>query len=405
MEASAGSFGSAVLYYGFAFLMVVWMCIKIARGSVVLAVLTFVFWPLALLSLLRNWRDPQTDIRIPFFAAVAALGMSLFMVQRSADQLVVDAAPHFSDEELTLIQQSNPDAYAKVMQARADYEASGARQLYADEGDAVAPRPAPADSTGRGSDSRAQTAPGSRIGNAAVAEQSPPAAPLDPLLDLAQTAAGLSYQYSQVGWPSLQAQLRLPPRFRFIAANRLHRIARLRSQPLPGGGLGWISHETVDLGQPEAWVVEVRHLAVGRFAEGDLGDSGADLSGVLAGMAGAPVLDGSSRTLGSGVFAPQWDDTRGLLTWAVESPEGLSEHHAALPMRQGALLFSVRGLQPDQRELGLRVTRLLAASVEVSVGARWRDQPRRGDVPASVDLLQWVQGRQPASTTGEPPGA
>lgn len=400
MEASAGSFGSAALYYGFAFLMVIWMCIKIARGSVVLAVLTFVFWPLALLSLIRNWSDPPTDIRIPFFAAVAALGMSLFMVQRGSDQLMVDAAPYFSDEDLSLLQQGNPDAYAKVMQARADYEASGERLLYADDDSPEPPRLASARVAGDRTDGATNVAPRSGSGSMPAAESaaSAAAAPLDPLVDLAQAAAGLSYQYSRVDWPQLQAQLRLPSRFRFVPANRLHRIARLRSQPLPSGGLGWISHETVDLGQPEAWVVEVRHLAVGRFAEGNPEDSGMDLAGVLAGMAGAQVLDGSSRSLGSGGFAPQWDDARGLLTWSVESPEGLSDHHAALPMRQGAMQFSVRGLQPDQRELGLRLTRLLAASMEVAVGARWRDQPRRGDVDASVDLLQWVQGRQPAPT-------
>jgi hypothetical protein len=401
MDADAGSLGSALLYYVFAFAMVIWMCVKIARGSLVLALLTFFLWPLALLSLIRNWGNPQTDIRIPFFAAVVALGMSVFMIERVADPQVVDAAPRSNEDTLSALAQVDPDTYGKVMQARADYEASDQRLRDADEdiggehGTLSSPR-----ATDR--PDRAPS-PAPRDSDRAEPASDGPAA-LDPVLDLAHTAAGLSYQYSRIAWPHLQAHLQLPSRFRFIPASRLHRLARLRSQTLPEGGLGWVSHETVDLGQPEAWVLEVQHLAVGRLDEGDLGDAGADFAGVLAGMAGAPALDGSSRTLGSGGFAPQWDAVRGLLTWSLESPEGLSDHHAAVPMRQGALLFSVRGLQPDQRELGLRVTRLLAASAEVAVGARWRDQPRPGDVRASVDLLQWIQARQPAPLKADTPG-
>ena len=65
----------------------------------------------------------------------------------------------------------------------------------------------------------------------------------------------------------------------------------------------------------------------------------------------------------------------------------------------------MRGLQADQREFGLRVTRAMAASVIAAPEAVWREQSRSGDSVADVNLLQWVQGRQPASTTGEPPGA
>jgi hypothetical protein len=402
MDADAGNLGSAVLFYVFAFAMVIWMCVKIARGSLVLALLTFFVWPLALLSLIRNWGNPQSDIRIPFFAAVFALGLSVFMVEQAADPQVADAAPDLNEDELSALAQVDPDTYGKVMQARADYEASDQRLRHADEDIATQRSPQATDQPDRGPSPAPRNLDRDR--DRAEPASDSPAATLDPMLDLAQTAAGLSYQYSRIDWPHLQAHLQLPSRFRFIPASRLHRLARLRSQTLPEGGLGWVSHETVDLGQPEAWVLEVQHLAVGRLDEGDPGDAGADFADVLAGMAGAPALDGSSRTLGSGGFAPQWDAVRGLLTWSLDSPEGLSDHHAALPLRQGALLFSVRGLQPDQRELGLRATRLLAASVEVAVGARWRDQPRPGDVRASVDLLQWIQARQPAPVKADTPG-
>lgn len=396
MEAGLGSLGSAVLYYGFAFLMVVWMCIKIARGSVILALLTFFFWPLALISLIRNWGESDTDIRIPFFAAVAALGMSFFMVGRGADQFLVEAAPYFSEAELRVIARENPAAYDTIMQARADFVAAGGdldALAYEDDEDyadsdwqaTVSPparRPA-----------RSSTA--ARSGDGLLPEPATPPVALDPLVDLAQTAAGLSYLYSRVEWPQAQAHIQLPSRFRFVPANRLHRMARLRSQPMPAGALGWITHETVDLGQPESWVMEVRHIGSGRLVEGESGDERTDFSRALAQLAGAPVLDGSSRSLGSGKFAPQWDTHRHLLTWSLESPEGESDHHTVLPLRQGALQFSVRGLQPDQREFGQRATRLLAASVEVTAGERWQDPARTSDTKADASLLQWVQGHEP----------
>lgn len=390
MDAGMGSFGSALGYYALAFLMVIWMVIKIARSSGILAVLTFFFWPLALVSLVRNWGDPDTDIRIPFFATVAALVLSVVMANRGVDQVMIEAAPHFTEEELRLIEAENPEAYAVIMQARADYETSGGIYEDADFADdeawqdaaPVEQRSAPA----------AQAVPAG--GNGELPEPAQPVQPLDPLLDLAQSAAALSYQYSRVAWPQLKAELQLPSRFRFIQASRLHRMARLRSQPLLPGSLGWVTHEAVDLGQPEAWVLEVRHVASPALS---LGESAETLGGVLAGLAGGPLVDGSGRSLGSGAFAPQWDAERTVLTWSQESPEGYSDHHAVLPLREGALLFSMRGLQPDQRELGLRMSRLMAASVQLAPDQRWRDPGTAST--AAPSLLQWVQGREPRTLT------
>lgn len=405
MEQSLGSFGSAVGYYAFAFLMVVWMVIKIARGSGIMALLTFFFWPLSIISLIRNWGDRDTDIRIPFFAAVAALGMSYFMVARGVDGVLVEAAPYFTQEELDMIERENPDAFVVIMQARADFEAAGGNYEdleYDDYGyeDAV-DEPGGFDSDAPVPKRRPRAAPAV---TSTTAEQTTAAAPLDPIVDLAQTAAAIAWRYGSVDLPAAHARLVLPSRFRFVPGNRLHRLARLRSQPLDVSVLGWISHETVDLGQPSAWAMEVRFYETGALAEGGDAASELDFAAQMTALGGAPSLEGGSRSLGNGAFAPQWDSARGLMTWSLEDPEGRSDHFALRPTRHGALLFRLPSLEPDQREFGLRATRLLAASVEVGSEWRWRGEARPGDATAPLTLLQWVQGRTPEPQTLKPRG-
>jgi|GEM_PF-5746798 len=393
MDSGSGGFGPALGLYLLAFLMFIWMIIKIARGSGLMALATFFLWPLALISLVRNWGEPRTDIRVPFLVVVLALGMSALLFERGATSFIAEAAPYYSEHELRQIEQEDPASYAVIMKAREDFVASGGdldalESSDEDWEDWQEQAPPPATGPAR---LQAESASGD---SGALPEPATAPAPLDPLVDLAQTAAGLSYLYGRVEWPQAQAHVQLPSRFRLIPANRLHRLARLRSQPLVPGSLGWITHESVDLDQPEAWVLEVRHIASGHLRTAELGEA---FETALGGLSGAPAVDGSGRSLVSGAFAPQWDARRTLLTWALDTPEGESDQFAALPMRQGALLFAVRGLQPDQREFGLRVTRLMAASAGVATDAVWREQPRSGDTAADVSLLQWVQGREPAA--------
>jgi hypothetical protein len=242
--------------------------------------------------------------------------------------------------------------------------------------------------------------------HAAGSRRAPPQ--VGPDQELAQTAAALSYRYAKVELANAHAALNLPSRFRFVPGNRLHRLARLRGQPLDVSVLGWVSHESVDLGQPSAWALEVRFYETGTLAEGGDPTLELDFAAQVAALGGAPSLEGGGRSLGNGAFAPQWDAARGLLTWSLEDPEGRSEHFALRPTRHGALLFRLPSLEPDQREFGLRATRLLAASVEVDSEWRWRGVARPGEATAPLTLLQWVQGRRPtgpstgASVTGTP---
>jgi hypothetical protein len=398
MGTAVGSFGSAMGYYALAFVMVIWMVVKIARGSGLMALATFFIWPLAIISLIKNWGDPDTDIRIPFFAAVVALVLSVFMVGRGVDNAIIDMAPYFSEEELALIASENPEAYAQIMQARADFEADasdGGDGEWEEEEDISPPsNQAPA----------RPAAASELVATRAAMPMSKPTAPAAPLpsgreleVQLAMAANGMSFRYASVELPAAHARLALPSRFRFIPALRLQQLARLRNQPLLPGSLGWITHDTVDLAQPDAWVIELRFVELGR---GRLAAAGEDLDAALQALAGAEALDGSGRRLGSEAFAPHWDAERTLLTWSLVDADGRAEHRAAAPLRHGALLFSIAGLEPEQREIGLRATRLLAASVQPQTEWAWQAPAERGAAAAGANLLQWMQGLEPGPASG-----
>jgi hypothetical protein len=384
MDAALGSFASFFGYWIFLGILVIWMVVKIARGSGLMAVLTFFFWPLALVSLVRNWGNPDTDIRIPFFAAVATLLMMVVMAERTRDNLIAAGAPMLSDIELAEIAETDPEVVQQIMDARArlssDDSWSGSVEGYASEQSTVASRAA--ERTSDLSD------PSARSNTGRARESSAPAPPLDPAVDLAQSAAALSYYYGEIDLAAAHSKLQLPARWRMVMANRLHRMARLHGLSLEPGTLGWISHEDVDLGRASGWAVELRFLPVGYLP---LAAADEDLDTVLAGLAGAALPDGSGRSFGSAAFAPSWDPATGTLSWFLDDATGLGEHLAARPLRDGVLLLVVRRLAPERREAALRATRLLSASVQVA--PEWT-HARGAAAPAaqSTSLLDWMQG-------------
>jgi hypothetical protein len=370
----AGSMGSAMLFWGIAFILMMWVVIKIARTSALMAFVTFVFWPVSLIYLLRGWGDPDNDIRVPFFGAVLASVIAFFMMKDGVDSAMQQVAYEMSDEELALIADEDPALHARLMELRrnVDLESISTDDSTPQYDSNPEPRASASEADRAGLSSPAAT----------------PAVSIDPAVELAQTAAALSYYYGEIELAAAHSTLQLPSRWRMVMANRLHRIARLRGLSLEPGTLGWISHEDVDLGRASGWAVELRFLPVGYVP---LAASDEDLEAVLAGLAGATLPDGSGRSLGSAAFAPSWDPATETLSWFVDDATGLGEHHAARPLRDGVLLMVVRRLAPERREAALRATRLLSASVRVAPAwthARGRSAPDA----QSTSVLDWMQG-------------
>lgn len=57
----------------------IWLLVRIWKSSPLLAIVTFLFFPAAIISLVQNWGDEETDIRMPFFLCLVTWGWMVYM--------------------------------------------------------------------------------------------------------------------------------------------------------------------------------------------------------------------------------------------------------------------------------------------------------------------------------------
>jgi hypothetical protein len=358
---------SMAAYAAVALILVIWMAIRVARSSPLLAVLVFLFSPAALIALVRYWGDRDSDIRLPFALTVLTFGLMMFMAYRAVDQTVLEAAPYFSDEEIEFVRQDNPKLAVAIEVARAKAYAEHGEAYFANGGhdddafhygdeDAAAGRAAPIAAPRLTAMERAARAAATKPAAVEVERAEPPPPP-DPadleasrLAELRVVATALSYRFGTVSLAPAPAELTMPRGFRFAPRQTVLRVAKLRGIDVPSDLLGWLVHQKVDLAAPDAWFVEVRYVPSGADA-----GPGVELRHLLAAA-------GGSGALGVGPYAPGWSTTREVATWARQREAGDAQIdlHAARPLRTGVLLYAVRQLHGGQEELGLRATRLMA---------------------------------------------
>lgn len=83
-----------------------------------------------------------------------------------------------------------------------------------------------------------------------------------------------------------------------------------------------------------------------------------------------------------------------------------SELLTAKPLRHGVLLFVVHNLGEDQRELGLRATRLFAANTRPDPQWEHADYRPQQDLLAAQPLFDWIAGAPgagPAASSASAP--
>jgi hypothetical protein len=366
-------------------ILVLWMVVKIWRSSPVLAVATFFVWPLSVISLVRNWGDSDTDIRIPFFLSLVTVGAIFWMSDRVVDKAFEEAGPVFTAQEIEAIRQENPQ-FAAELEARQLEASLRAEALQAEQRSAS--RPAGADGPGREADAgqsldAEQTQSVEQIAAANEAQRR---------FQLRTASRALKFQRGSVRLEPARSTLALPLHFRFVDANQLFRLSRLRDVALDGGSLGWVVHERVDLADPAAWFIDLRFEEAGYLAVGQGG--GVDALQQQIALLG---LSPEGVQFGSGNYAPQWDARSAIATWMrsakpVASRTG-SMHvalAAARPLRHGLVLARVADLPMAERELGLRAARLLVNSVRPDAGWRYADYRAGRDPVAGTTLAEWV---------------
>jgi hypothetical protein len=54
------------------FIVLIYMLVKIGKQSVLLAVVSFLFWPALIFAVLKFWGDEESDIKVPFLVFVVA---------------------------------------------------------------------------------------------------------------------------------------------------------------------------------------------------------------------------------------------------------------------------------------------------------------------------------------------
>lgn len=64
-----------------------WMLAKTWKSSVLLAILSFFFWPVLIVALVKNWNDEESDIKVPFFAWVVTIIFMVIFASRVAREV------------------------------------------------------------------------------------------------------------------------------------------------------------------------------------------------------------------------------------------------------------------------------------------------------------------------------
>lgn len=398
-----------MLLYFASLVLWIWLLVKVGRESAIMALLCFFLWPLALVPLIRNWGQGDSDIRLPFFGALLCSVLAYSMAVSTVNEMMGEQAMYLSDEDLALIAEDDP-AYADELRRLRDQAMAEDQQdedgyeeaIYAEpeRGDrpaSPAPRVDGARPVVESGPSIAEQA--AIVANAGLRPDAHrPAAPMPNLIstdtDLERLEAEvrqMSYRLGKVRLERAKAELALPSGFRFVPRLSLSRVARQRGTELDSHVLGWVVHQQVSLADPDGWYIEVLYLESGQLDLGLPRDTFADRASALAGQV---LADGSGRSIGGGRHAPTWIALPGVLTWAVfgttSDLQSQAEVLAARLLRQGALLFVMHGVEAEREELALRATRLLANSVQVEAGQDYIDFRAGRDLLAPQPLLAWV---------------
>lgn len=68
----------------FTTLCVLWMVARIWKSSPGLAAVSFFVFPVAIIPLIQNWGDEETDIKVPFFLALASSMYTMYSLMSFA---------------------------------------------------------------------------------------------------------------------------------------------------------------------------------------------------------------------------------------------------------------------------------------------------------------------------------
>lgn len=346
--------------------MVVWMAVKIGRTSVGMGVVTFFFWPIAIIPLITNWGNRDSDIRLQFFVTLIATG--LFW------KAMVDTAVNtvgFTEDEIAMIREENPDFAERIEREQAGR--NGANVGFVVES-------VPGSASTFGSVTIVPGSPSPRLQQAMSGMPEAPGQAADagglaqPGMQFAPAPAQvhvtplheIHFRHGDVRLGPAYSSLDVPRHFRFIARHELGLLSEFRGVAISGETLGWIVHERVNLNSADFWFVEVSFHEVGHLA---------------APTPAAPP---------TGI---NWNADRLVAQWTQPPRDGKrgEDYMAAKLLRHGVIVLRAPQLAEGQRELGVRATRLISERIRPDAG--WAHSEYIGD-SSELSLAGWVQSQQ-----------
>lgn len=311
---------------------------RVWQASKGLAIGMLLFLPVGLYVLVRHWSDKDLGARLPLLAAVALFGVSWALFARDAQEF-----RRYADEP---------------------------------EGSEAAAPPAPAKA---------------RAGDA-----------LDERLRLSIALARLRPQGGRVEIAPAAATIEVPAHFRFVDRDGLQALYEDVGGSLGLTSVGWLVHESVELGSEDAWFVEIEWLGDGYVRENGFATRTSaqllvDAQDAAARLSERRGADEPDFRLVRYVEVPSFDVGRDSATWVEElAYEGDDEHrldcYAVKLGRRGALLFSILEVGTKRRELCLRSVRLAANRTTFDPGQAYADHSRLFDRKAEYDLAAIVSG-------------
>ncbi len=393
---------------GIAVILWILMLVRIFKSSVVMGILSFLFFPLALIPLIQNWGDEELDIKLPFFGCLIAYGLVFFLAFEEvkerlggsmAEQMVVATTPAGDtvvvpmSEAFVLMERGGDIVEMLEMN---DPRALAARGEVPDRTTGTSRSAAPAYSEETGEDLSIEV-PVAKPSRAGITEP-----PENNLPDWDDVVDRLPFQRRNVRLAHSYTNIDIPQHFRFVDRPALRDLFYARGRGLPDAVSGLIVHESVELRSQDPWLVLIRWLPIGnvaadranRWNTAEMLDA-AQRQGRLRRATGL-AADQGSVTLAGFVEAPVFDTASQRLTW-VERLDPLSggeprlDCHAVRLARRGVLWFTIESIAASRQELCLRTVRLMADRAVFDERYRHRDYNSTTDRKAEKSINQLVE--------------
>jgi uncharacterized membrane-anchored protein len=314
----------------------IWTLVRIGRDSPLLAVGTFLFFPLGFIHLFRHWGDERLDIRTPFLAWIAFSGLTFYAQYRAYNWAIKSVE---ADQALM----------ASIL---------------------------------------------SQVGKAESENDD-----LDRRLRIVNLMGSVSFVGGTVKLADANATIEVPAHFRYARREQLENVANAMGRTMTPGTIGWLVHDQVSLSEARPWLVEVHWYPLGHVAVGDTGRLApanlvAERNRVMTQAGAEAPVD--FEWLGF-VYQPEWNSARGALAWAEQTryeghEQPLADCYADMPGRKGVLRYSVEFVDPERTELAFRAARLMATHTRFEQGSGPDDYSRLWDKNSGMQLADLASG-------------